>query len=271
MATRKRTVKKKAASSKKQPSSKKVVCFTIMPFGGWMDDYYETIFCPAIEAAGLEPHRADDLYRPSTIVHDIWEYTKKAEIVLADLTGKNPNVLYELGLAHAIAKPAILVTETLDDVPFDLRALRIIEYDKNAPDWGNILREGIQKAIQEVLESPLKSVLPAFLEVEGARHRESVSPREKEIIEMRQELDLIKRELRSRAESVEGPARTRRPHIQQNEAEKLVAQLVAEDISESIIEDVLTHQGAPPSWVKSEIEDARRKLKRSAKKEKAQQ
>lgn len=100
-------------------------CFVLMPFGGWLDDYYETIYTPAINAAGLEPHRADDLFRPSTIVNDIWAYTKRAKLLLADLSGKNPNVFYELGLAHALAKPVILVAESMEEIPFDLRALRI--------------------------------------------------------------------------------------------------------------------------------------------------
>ena len=72
----------------------KETCFTIMPFGGWFDDYYESIYKPAIEKAGLKPRRADDLYRPSTIVNDIWSCTKESKLVLADLTGKNPNVFY---------------------------------------------------------------------------------------------------------------------------------------------------------------------------------
>jgi hypothetical protein len=122
-----------------------------MPFGGWLDDYYTSIYCPAIEAAGLEPHRADDLFTPSTITNDIWAYTKKAKVVLADLTGKNPNVFYELGLAHALGRPAILISESLEDIPFDLRALRIILYDKNAPDWGRILKEKIESNSSGVL------------------------------------------------------------------------------------------------------------------------
>jgi hypothetical protein len=84
-------------------------CFTIMPFGGWFDEYYTSIYKPAIISAGLHPCRADDWYRPSAIVNDIWAYTKSAKLILADLTGKNPNVFYELGLAHALAKPAILI------------------------------------------------------------------------------------------------------------------------------------------------------------------
>lgn len=167
-----------------------------MPFGGWLDDYYKNIYCPAIKTAGLVPRRADDLYRPSTIVNDIWELTKKAKIILADLTGKNPNVLYELGLAHAIAKPAILVTETMDDIPFDLRSLRIIVYDKNAPDWGGILQKNIELAIKEILLSPLKSVPSTFLKVKETDKAAPISPHEKEIIEIKQELALLRREIR---------------------------------------------------------------------------
>lgn len=79
-------------------------CFVIMPFDGWSDQYYREIFRPAIEDAGLKPCRADDLYRTGPIINDIWAYTQEAKVILADLTGKNPNVFYELGLAHAIAK-----------------------------------------------------------------------------------------------------------------------------------------------------------------------
>ncbi len=139
-------------------------CFTIMPYGDWFDVYYNKIYAPAIEEAGLISKRADDLYRPSSIVHDIWQYTKESKIVLADLTSKNPNVLYELGLAHAIAKPVILIVESMEDIPYDLRALRIIEYDKNAYNWGELLKEKIINAIKEVMHSPIKAVPHAFLD-----------------------------------------------------------------------------------------------------------
>jgi hypothetical protein len=64
--------KRTKQKGKRATVSARDVCFVIMPFGGWLDDYYQDIYCPAIEAAGLEPHRADDLFRPSTIVNDIW-------------------------------------------------------------------------------------------------------------------------------------------------------------------------------------------------------
>ena len=135
------------------------------------------------------------LYRPSTIVNDIWTYTQKSKIVLAELSGKNPNVFYELGLAHALAKPAILLTESIDDVPFDLRALRILEYNKNDPQWGNTLQEKITNAIKEVIQSPLQSVLPAFLSVKSDLKPKAVSEQDKLMLEMRQDIDLIRNEL----------------------------------------------------------------------------
>jgi hypothetical protein len=184
-------------SKKLKPSSdgeaeRENICFTIMPFGGYFDSYYDHIYRPAIEATGLAPRRADDLYRPSAIVHDIWTLTKLAKIILAELSGKNPNVFYELGLAHALAKPAILVTQTMDDVPFDLRGLRVIAYDRNRSDWGADLKIRIETSIREVLASPSKAVLPSFLQVDDS-HRPSVSATEKELIALRQDVDQLKR------------------------------------------------------------------------------
>ena len=103
---KKKPTKQPAAKQAARDGKQKDICFIIMPFGGWLDGYYEAIYRPAILAAGLEPHRADDQFHPSAIVHDIWEYTREAKVVLVDLTGRNPNDFYELGLAHALAKPA---------------------------------------------------------------------------------------------------------------------------------------------------------------------
>lgn len=170
------------------------ICFVIMPFGGYFDIYYDRIYKVAITNAGLTPRRADDLFRPSSIVQDIWELTKSANIILADLTGKNPNVFYELGLAHALAKPAVLIAETMDDIPFDLRGLRIIVYNKNEPSWGTTLQESIEKAIEETKASPNVTIPAAFLDSNRSDvATPKVSHREKEILELRQEFDSLKR------------------------------------------------------------------------------
>lgn len=169
-----------------------------MPFGDWFDYYYETIYVPAIESTGLTPRRADDLFRPSAIVNDIWALTQQAKVILADLTGQNANVFYELGLAHAVAKPAILVAESMDDIPFDLRSLRILVYNKNEPNWGEILGKRIGTAISEVLATPLEAVLPTFLKIKKSTTKRTMTKEQKQLVSMKQDIELLKRDLQMR-------------------------------------------------------------------------
>ena len=119
-----------------------------------------------------------------------------------DLTGRNPNVLYELGLAHAIAKPAVIITSSLDDVPFDLRGLRIITYDKMEPTWGDILKNKITQSIAEVLAAPLESIPSIFLKAEIGPEPPPVSEMEMKIIRIGQDLESLRREVR-RPEAVQ--------------------------------------------------------------------
>lgn len=245
-----KTVKKATPAS--QPPTQRDTCFTIMPFGGWFDDYYDSIFQPAIDAAGLTPKRADDLYRPSTIVNDIWTYTKSAKIVLADLTGKNPNVFYELGLAHALAKPVVLVAESMNDVPFDLRALRIIEYDKNEPRWGDSLRDKVTQSIKEILAAPLASVLPAFIETKHQPETKPITEQERTILELRQEMDLMRRELRLLdPERLRLSSRSRL--IEPDEARELISKYLKMGLPQELIVRRLQDRGAPREWVVDEI------------------
>ena len=154
--------KKPAVAKRKTAKQPKGKCFVMMPFEKPFDGYYESIYKPAIRAAGLEPVRADDLFRPSVIVSDLWEMIQDADVLIAELTTKNANVFYELGLAHAIGKAVVLVSETMDDVPFDLRPLRVIPYNKEDPVWGDKLCKNITASVKETLESPVEAVPAIF-------------------------------------------------------------------------------------------------------------
>src|SRR5262245_6682636 len=116
-----RTMAKRARRNPEEPPLE--TCFVMMPFGGVNDRYFLNIYEPAIMAAGLRAVRADSLFTPTPIIRDIWTMTRNAKILLADVSGTNPNVFYELGLAHAIGKPVVIVSRSLADVPFDLRSL----------------------------------------------------------------------------------------------------------------------------------------------------
>lgn len=83
-------------------------------------------------------------------------------MLIAELTERNANVFYELGLAHALSKPVILLSQTIDDVPFDLRGIRVILYDKDDPEWGSALRGALSKALREVLDNPLDAIPSTF-------------------------------------------------------------------------------------------------------------
>jgi hypothetical protein len=82
----------------------------MMPFGEWFDRYYQEIYVPAIREAGFEPVRADELFTTGSVVEQIWDQIVKAKLLLADLTGKNANVFYELGLSHAARKPVVFTS-----------------------------------------------------------------------------------------------------------------------------------------------------------------
>jgi hypothetical protein len=129
-------------------------CFVVMPFHALFESEYERVIRPAIEEVGLKCVRGDEIYAQQAIIHDIWQSIRVARLVVAELSGRNPNVMYEIGLAHAIGKPIILLTRNQDDVPFDLKALRYVFYDINNPDWGYNLRSELTKKVRSVLETP---------------------------------------------------------------------------------------------------------------------
>jgi hypothetical protein len=142
-------------------------CFVMMPFGQWMDAYYKEIFVPAIKEAGMEPIRADELFSTGSVIEQIWEQISGAKVLLADLTGKNANVFYELGLAHAAHKPVVFTTGNLDDVPFDLRHLRVAVYDIRDPAWGEKLKTSLSVYLKAAKAEPTKSVPQPFREKVG--------------------------------------------------------------------------------------------------------
>jgi hypothetical protein len=137
-------------------------CFVISPFKEPFDTYFSEIFKPAVEECGLYAIRGDSLYRPTTIVDELWQGIQRAKLLIAELTERNANVFYELGLAHAVSKPVILISNSMEDVPFDLRSIRVLVYNKDHPDWGSRLRLNLTKAIKEVLENPTSAIPSTF-------------------------------------------------------------------------------------------------------------
>lgn len=135
-------------------------CFVMMPFAPPLGDYYIKIFEPAIEKAGLKAVRADDdIFGTGKIIDQIWSGINSAKVLIAELTSRNPNVYYELGLAHALKKPVVLVCSNEQDVPFDLKHIRVIYYDMHDPFWGSKLIEKVAENILSAISNPNETIL----------------------------------------------------------------------------------------------------------------
>jgi len=111
-------------------------CFVMMPISdsseyekGHFSRVYRYLIKPACEKAGFFPIRADDVASSNHIVIDILKKIIKSDIVLCDLSGRNPNVLYELGLRQAFNKPAALIKDDKTSDIFDIQGFRYFPYD----------------------------------------------------------------------------------------------------------------------------------------------
>lgn len=122
----------------------------MMPFHAGLDKTIESIR-NSCKKLGIDCKRADDIWDNSTFIQDIFDLIFISKVVIADFTGKNPNVFYEVGIAHALGKSVIPITQSIDDVPTDLRHHRVLKYLPNG--------EGFI-ALESDLEKRLKVLFP---------------------------------------------------------------------------------------------------------------
>lgn len=116
--------------------------FVLMPFDPEFSSVYSDLIKPALENAGYEVERADEPLERQNVLRTIVRRIYEAELIVADLTGGNPNVFYELGIAHGLGRPTVLITQASDgtpsDVPFDLRSYRIEFYSTRFDEIGEL-------------------------------------------------------------------------------------------------------------------------------------
>ena len=128
--------------------------FVLSPFTEDMTEIYKHTIVPAASLCRLSCARADDFFSGKIIMKEIWDAINGARLLLADCTGKNPNVFYETGLAHALGRPTILLTQNMEDMPFDLRHVRAITYTFS-PKGIRSLEGKLVEAMTSVLRLPV--------------------------------------------------------------------------------------------------------------------
>lgn len=95
-------------------------CFVLMPFRPeWSERVYKKIFRPAIEKAGYQCQRADESGE-QIVTESIWTEVCRAKVIVADLTERNENVMHEIGIAHTVGKPVVVLSQDEIDPPFDV-------------------------------------------------------------------------------------------------------------------------------------------------------
>jgi hypothetical protein len=119
-----------------------------MPFNSRFDGIWQYIIRPTFEERGLQCLRADDIFKPGSILDDILRSIKESDLIIADLTEQNANVYYELGYAHGLGKVVALITRDLSTLPFDLKQQRVVVYEDTSSGAARL-----KIALNKVLDS----------------------------------------------------------------------------------------------------------------------
>jgi hypothetical protein len=106
----------------------KPFAFVLMPFDDRFSDIYKLGIQAAATECGVVAERVDEQKFSEPILERIYRQIGNADFIIADMTGRNPNVFYEVGYAHALGKLCTLLTQEVDDIPFDLKHHRHIVY-----------------------------------------------------------------------------------------------------------------------------------------------
>lgn len=131
--------------------SEMLFAFVLMPFDSEFDDVYRIGIKEIARELDVVAERVDEQTYSETILERIYRQIEASDFVIADMTGKNPNVFYEVGYAHAKKKICILITKNADDIPFDLKHHRHLIYGDRLLDLRTRLQQEIRWAKSEVV------------------------------------------------------------------------------------------------------------------------
>lgn len=127
----------------------KPTAFVVMQFSEQYNQLYKEVIKPICEDFGLEVERADEFYTATPIIKDIVKSIKEASVIIAEITPDNPNVFYEVGYAHAINKPTILLSDKArEKLPFDISGFRTLFYENSIAG-----KTSVEKNLKKFLEN----------------------------------------------------------------------------------------------------------------------
>jgi hypothetical protein len=139
-----------------------------MPFAPELKPVFETIWAVIeTEPWNFVCRPADAFFAGGHILADILQGIREAEIVIADLSDRNPNVFYELGIAHMVknAGEVLLLTQSMASIPFDLQGFRCIQYN-SSEEGTRKLKEDLARALKEITSPVYRFVIKPRASIE---------------------------------------------------------------------------------------------------------
>lgn len=174
-------------------------CFIVSPIGvegsdirKRADQVFKYIIAPVCEATGFDPIRVDQLNQPDSITQTIIDYLKSSELVIADITGHNPNAFYEMGYRAATNKTIINIKDKNEKIPFDIAGIRAFDYDLSDLDSVEEIKSRLIKTISTI------SFENSKVENETCETNSDLTQLVSILYEIKDEISLLKEQIRNK-------------------------------------------------------------------------
>jgi hypothetical protein len=208
-----------------------------------------------LEPLGYVVLRADDIDDPGQITHQIIERLLDDDLVIADLTGLNPNVFYELPVRHAARKPVITLMTFGESIPFDLKDVRTVFYDLHDPDKLEAAQIELAQKVRAIEENPSDVRNPITVTRNVTLLQQSDDPEQQATGAVLSTINELRDEMRALSRSVSAvQSDSLSRHVTAPEALLRITELFERDMRPWTTEEVVAHARAPATWVESKLQ-----------------
>lgn len=173
------------------PKQNEKNCFVISPIGETKSEIrknanqvYNYLILPVVSKHGYKTIRADKIAEPGIITNQIIQCIVESDLIIADLTGNNANVFYELAIRHAIKKPLIHLIKKGNIIPFDVAGTRTIQYDLSDLDCVEEVKKSLEKNIENINKSKEEIDTPISVALDLKAYKQSEKPIDKSIADI---------------------------------------------------------------------------------------
>ena len=134
------------------------IAFVLLPSGSGAEERFQNAIKPACEAASLNCRRVQDSPSHGELLQEIYRELDHADVIIADLSENNPNVYFELGIGVALKRPTILIAESIDKLPFDVKAFPVVAYQGNVANLQTMLSATLAELMRPIAKK--EAILP---------------------------------------------------------------------------------------------------------------